>query len=176
MNSLQLLFYAAAGLTLFGALVVLFTSRLVQAAFALVLSLLGIAVVYVLLGATFLAIAQVLVYVGGVLVLIIFGMMLTHTLRDGQLISESGYQWRGGLVTSALFLLGFWGFKPMDWSAITWMQSPRVDPSLGNMRQIGIGLMSDWVFPFELAGVLLLLALLGAAWLSGSLLYPTRKP
>jgi NADH:ubiquinone oxidoreductase subunit 6 (subunit J) len=152
----------------------LFSSRLVQAAFALVLSLSSLAVVYLLLGAEFLAIAQLLVYVGGILVLILFGMMLTHTLRGGELVAESGYRWRALLVVAALGALGTYAIEKVDWQKRMPVETSGNTVEMGsNMKNIGVGLMTDYVLPFELAGILLLVALIGAAWLSGSFLKST---
>ena len=78
----------------FGAMVVLpviymlITRNIIRAAFALVISLLGIAAIYVLLNAELMAVVQILIYAGGIIVLLIFGIMLTKRVSDEGVVSE----------------------------------------------------------------------------------------
>ena len=76
-------------LTLVSAGIVVFSSHIVRSAFALLLTFFGVAGLYVFLGADFLAGTQVLVYVGGILVLLLFAVMLTNRIKDIQLSNES---------------------------------------------------------------------------------------
>jgi len=91
-----LVFWIFAGLTLGSAFVVVLSRTLIYSAFALLVTFFGVAGLYVLLGADFLAATQLLVYVGGILVLLLFGVMLTHRIYDLDLRSRpSGRAWRG---------------------------------------------------------------------------------
>ena len=78
----QVIFYAVAGLVLGSALIVAMSRNIVHSAFALLLTFFSIAGIYVFLSAEFLAVAQVVIYVGGILVLILFAVMLTNKVKD----------------------------------------------------------------------------------------------
>ncbi|MFD2932544.1 NADH-quinone oxidoreductase subunit J family protein [Spirosoma flavum] len=172
---LQFAFYAFSALTLVGALAVLLTRSVLYAAFFLLLTLFGVAGLFVLASADFLAIAQIMIYVGGVLVLVIFGVMLTHkpelsantnSQQPNRIISQNRSDtWSGWivaiLVTGALFialytLLARANFtllnQPVGWQS--------------TVNTIGKQLMTEYVVPFEIAGILLLAALVGATYLA----------
>ncbi|QJD78381.1 NADH-quinone oxidoreductase subunit J family protein [Spirosoma rhododendri] len=169
---IQLAFYGFSALTLFGALAVLFTRNVLYAAFFLLLTLLGVAALFVLASADFLAIAQIMIYVGGVLVLVIFGVMLTHKTEPAASISSqtanripslnrvgaglAGLAVAGGLFVALYTLLARANFpllnEPVGWQS--------------TINTIGRQLMTDYVVPFEIAGVLLLAALVGATYLA----------
>ena len=85
------IFYSFAGLTLLSALFILFTRNILYAAFALMLTFLGVAGIFIFLGAEFVAITQVLVYVGGIVILIVFGVMLTNRLK-GEKVTTGVYR------------------------------------------------------------------------------------
>lgn len=173
----QLAFYVFSALTLIGALAVLLTRSVLHAAFFLLLTLLGVAGLFVLASADFLAIAQIMIYVGGVLVLVIFGVMLTHkaeapananSQQPNRIASlnrsgaRSGLFWglliAGSLLTALFSLLIRANFtllnQPVGWQT--------------TVNTIGKQLMTEYVVPFEIAGILLLAALVGATYLSAS--------
>jgi len=166
MTPLQIVFIITAATTLGAAVMVVSARNLVHAALWLVVSLFGVAVVFVLLNAGFLAVAQVIIYIGAIAILMIFAIMLTR-----RIYSESSPQvnrnWGlAAILSIALFaglawMLGSWsGFS----TALPEM-SPRADP----LRELGVALVSPdfYVIPFEVASVLLLAALVGAimvAW------------
>src|SRR5688572_17633741 len=105
------IFYVFAAVTVGSAAVVVFARSLIYSAFALLFTFFGVAGLYVLLGADFLAATQLLIYVGGILVLLLFGVMLTHKLYDLDLRSEVGPQFGAGLIAATgLFLLLAWPF------------------------------------------------------------------
>src|SRR5438046_3678724 len=95
----KVIFYLFAALTVASAAIVVFSRSLIYSAFALLFTFFGVAGLYVLLGADFLAATQLLVYVGGILVLLLFGVMLTHKLYDLDLKSEVT-QFAPGLIVS----------------------------------------------------------------------------
>ena len=96
----QIVFYSFAVLTVGSAAVVVFSKSLIRSAFALLFTFFGVAALYAFLGADFLAAAQMVIYVGGILVLLLFGVMLTHKLYDLNLRSET-FQFVPALVVAA---------------------------------------------------------------------------
>jgi len=167
---IQLAFYGFAILTIGSALAVLLTKNVLYAAFFLLLTLFGVAGLFVLASADFLAIAQLMIYVGGVLVLVVFGVMLTH---KPELPGDSNSQvpntvpslnrsWvvallvSGSLFAALYTLLARANFlifnQPIGWQS--------------TITTIGKQLMTESVLPFELIGILLLAALVGATYLA----------
>src|SRR5436189_5512414 len=100
----QVIFYFFAILTVASAAIVVFSRSLIYSAFALLFTFFGVAALYVFLGADFLAATQLVIYVGGILILLLFGVMLTHKLYDLDLRTETFQFFPGLLVTSAVFL------------------------------------------------------------------------
>src|SRR5262245_63596516 len=98
-------FYAFALITVGSAAVVVLARSLIYSAFALLFTFFGVAGLYVLLGADFLAATQLLIYVGGILVLLLFGVMLTHKLYDLDLRSEVTQFLPGLFIAVGLFLV-----------------------------------------------------------------------
>lgn len=171
----QLAFWSFAGLTIVGALAVLFTRNVLYAAFCLLLTLLGVAGLFVLASADFLAVAQIMIYVGGVLVLVIFGVMLTHKPEpDAALNAQqpnpvpalnrpgSRPTWLIGLLVAGGLFAGLYTvLSQTNFTLLT--HEPFRQTTVGT---IGIQLMTAYSLPFEIAGILLLAALVGAAYLS----------
>lgn len=153
------IFYGVAALVLGSALYVVLGSNLVHAAFALVAAFFGVAVFYVYLGADFLAGAQVLIYVGGILTLLLFGVMLTNRIYNLKLHSGAVQVVPGALSAGLVFGLLVWVIRSVEWGA---MDSGDPGPT---SESIGRLLMGDYLLPFEIASVLLLIALMGAAML-----------
>ena len=160
MNGTSFIFGIVAIVTVASAAMVVFSKNLIYSAMALLFTLLGVAGLYVFLWADFIAVTQVLIYVGGILVLIIFGIMLTHRITNVRLSHSSIQQSVGGSVVLAIFL----GLMFMIIKA-PWYRVAAVEPQ-ETVRQIGRLLMIDYLLPFEVASVLLLAALMGAALLS----------
>ena len=168
----QLAFYLFAALTLGGALAVLLTRNVMYAAFFLLLTLLGVAALFVLASADFLAVAQIIIYVGGVLVLVIFGVMLTHKpkqLTEQQpnvarpnVISTQHRSWLGALIVAGSLFAVFYNIL----TQAHFVLFDRTATYQTSVDTIGKQLMTEYLIPFEIAGVLLLAALVGAAYLS----------
>jgi NADH-quinone oxidoreductase subunit J len=150
-------FYVLAGITVGSAAVVVLARSLIYSAFALLFTFVGVAGLYLLLGADFLAASQLLIYVGGILVLLLFGVMLTHKLYDLDLKSEVTQFLPGALVSGTLLLILAWIARHTDW-----VVGPGRAPA-ATTRDIGKLFMSRWLLPFEAASILLLIALVGAA-------------
>ena len=139
---------------------VVINNQLIYSAVALLFTLFGVAGLYVFLWADFIAGIQILVYVGGILVLVIFGIMLTNKIRSVRISHKSMQQGVGGVVTLWLFI-----FLVFAMAKAPWALSDSVEP-IGTVREIGILLLTDFLLPFEIISLLLLGALIGAAVLS----------
>ena len=156
------LFYAFGVMALLSALGILFTRNVIHAAFMLVLTFFAIAGIYILANASFVGVTQLLIYVGGILILMIFGIMLTNRLNGKALITENQNQYVGILIGGVFFSLLTYIILTANLSSIEQGQ-----PQMANLIEfIGINMMSKYLIPFEIAAVLLLIALIGAAVLS----------
>tara|TARA_B000000532_G_C18779849_1_gene367778 strand:- start:135 stop:629 length:495 start_codon:yes stop_codon:yes gene_type:complete len=162
LTGINLIFWFVAILTIVSGSIVVLSNNLIYSAVSLLFTLLGIAGLYVFLWADFIAITQILIYVGGILVLIIFGIMLTHRITDVTLSQSSNQQILGGGIVLVIFL----GLSYMILNT-PWLQNSAVEPQ-ETIKQIGNLLMIDYLLPFEVASILLLAALIGAALLSRS--------
>jgi NADH-quinone oxidoreductase subunit J len=150
-------FWFFATLTVGSALVVVLARSLIYNAFALLGTFFGVAGLYLLLGADFLAATQLLVYVGGILMLLLFGVMLTHKLYDLDLRSEVT-QFLPGLIVA---LGGFGTLTITIWRTRWALGTGR--PPAATTADIGRLFMGQYLLPFEAASILLLVALIGAA-------------
>lgn len=170
MTAVHIIFLLTAVVTLIAALLTVTVRNLVHAALWLVLALFGVAVTYVLLNASFLAVAQVVIYIGAIAILMIFAIMLTRKLAtEPGPQTNSNWPWGAGLA--AVMLGGLiWIFT--GWPAFS-SNNPPAELSIDPLHELGKALvMPDaYVIPFEVASILLLAALIGAliiAWDRGS--------
>ncbi|WSD17230.1 NADH-quinone oxidoreductase subunit J [Streptomyces phaeochromogenes] len=151
------------GLVTFGAAVVTVTTKqLVHAALWLVVALGGLAVEYLLLTAEFIAWVQVLIYVGSVVVLLLFGLMLTRAPIGRSPDADSGNRWAALTVAIAAAAALVW--VVVDAFRTTWIDLDGA--AAGSTEVTGASLFQSWVLPFEALSVLLLAALVGAIVLS----------
>ncbi|MEU9956706.1 NADH-quinone oxidoreductase subunit J [Streptomyces sp. NPDC050982] len=151
------------GLVTFGAAVVTVTTKqLVHAALWLVVALGGLAVEYLLLTAEFIAWVQVLIYVGSVVVLLLFGLMLTRAPIGHSPDADSGNRWAALTVAIAAAAALVW--VVVDAFRTTWIDLDGA--AAGSTEVTGASLFQSWVLPFEALSVLLLAALVGAIVLS----------
>ncbi|WP_333738049.1 NADH-quinone oxidoreductase subunit J family protein [Streptomyces sp. IBSBF 2806] len=151
------------GLVTFGAALVTVTTRqLVHAALWLVVALGGLAVEYLLLTAEFIAWVQVLIYVGSVVVLLLFGLMLTKAPIGRSPDADSGNRWAALTVAVAAGAALIW--VVVDAFRATWIDLD--GPAAGSTEVTGASLFQNWVLPFEALSALLLAALVGAIVLS----------
>lgn len=164
MDASQIIFGLTALLILFSAVRVVTTRSMVHAALWLIVTLLGVTVLYALLQANFLAVVQVVVYVGAIAILFIFAIMLTRReLRD-----TSSQTNRGWPLAALISLIVFGGLSALVYNA------PAAGKVAGNLSDedmlgaLGQALVSPdaYVLPFEVASVLLLAALIGAVYLA----------
>ena len=156
MSAADYVFWVFAILTVGSAAVVVLARSLIYNAFAQLFTFFGVAGLYVLLGADFLAAAQLLVYVGGIMVLLLFGVMLTHRIYDLDLRSETTQLVPGLIVALGLFtIVAAVAFKTR-WPTAERLPAPTTE-EIGRMFQ------GNYLLAFEAASILLLVALIGAA-------------
>ena len=176
MNLVQVLFYVMGFITLASALVVATSKVLVRSIFMFFVTLFGLAGLYVLAMADFVAVTQIVIYVGGILVLILFAFMLSgrETLaavqhQSNRFISMNNF---AALLLTGLFLVVIINviFKA-DVNNLPWVRDSviaknEIPVNESMINNIGINLMTRYLLPFEAISVLLMLALVGAAHLS----------
>jgi len=152
----DVLFLLLAGTAVGGATAVAVSRNILRSAVGLLAALLGVGGLYVFLSADFVAITQVLVYIGGVLVLVLFAVMLTSRISEVKVSNSSVGAWGGLLlfvatapVLAAVSFLGPWAVREPG-------------PLAPTTRAIGDALLTRWLLPFEVASILLLATLVGA--------------
>ncbi|MFB0616957.1 NADH-quinone oxidoreductase subunit J [Streptomyces sp. AGS-58] len=161
-TGVEIAFLLVGLVTLGAAFVTVTTRQLVHAALWLVVALGGLAVEYLLLTAEFIAWVQVLIYVGSVVVLLLFGLMLTRAPIGRSPDADSGNRWAALAVAVAAAVALVW--VVVDAFRTTWIDLD--GPAAGTTRVTGSSLFRHWVLPFEALSVLLLAALVGAIVLS----------
>lgn len=161
MDFYTLIFYFFAVLTLAAASVVVFGKNVVRSAFALLFAFIGVAGLYVLLYADFIALAQVLIYVGGILVLIVFGIMLTTSVIDVNIRENALNAFPGVILASAAAGTLIGAVTSTEWRKVI-----NYVPPEKTIEDIGRELLTRFVLPFEVASVLLLVAIIGAAMIA----------
>lgn len=158
-----IIFALIALITVGSGAVVVFANRLIHAVFALLFTFFGTAGLYVFLGADFVAGAQVMVYVGGVLVLMVFGVMLTNRIYDLRILSERVNFKRSVVIVGVAFALLAGVMLKTPWNMVVPTEAASSTSEIGSL------LMTSYLLPFEVAAMLLLAALIGASMLaSGS--------
>ena len=206
----DLIFYIFAFITLAGAFITAMHRNIVYAAFGLLFTFTGIAGLYVMANADFLAVTQLLVYVGGILILLIFGVMLTNRIATANITMNSGSRAVAGLLSLGLLVIFFAAYfgkesshvvKTPDGKSKTvsswishsdnpWVGSPwggdatsdtgRIaktkfgapsekktgEGSSGTSAEIGKLFLTDYLLPFEVVSVLILVALMGATMIA----------
>jgi NADH-quinone oxidoreductase subunit J len=156
MTAEAVVFWVFAIVTVGSAAVVVLSRTLIYSAFSLLFTFFGVAGLYVLLGADFLAATQLLIYVGGILVLLLFGVMLTHKIYDLDLKTETTQLAAGLIVAAGLFVILAATALRTQWTSVPTTPAPTT-------AAIGRLFLGLYLLPFEAASILLLVALLGAA-------------
>ena len=156
----QNLFIMVAAMIIPSAFWVVFSPNLIHSAVSLLFTLFGIAGIYIFLYADFLAATLVVIYVGGILVLIIFGVMLTNRIDTPSIAAGSSNQFIGGIGAFAIFVIQIAVIYNTNWKS----GSPNTQET--SVRMIGKLLLNEYLLPFEIVSILLLAALMGAALLS----------
>ena len=168
MSPVLIFFYLFCILSVLAAGSMLLTKNVLYAAFGLLVTLLSIAAIFVILLADFVAVAQLMIYVGGVLILILFGVMLSNQVQGRAVQSESVNIWSGGLVASAMLAGLVYLILTADYllPASTQPLVASADATKTSIISIGIRLITNFALPFEVASLILLIALMGAAYIS----------
>jgi NAD(P)H-quinone oxidoreductase subunit 6 len=168
MNIEQILFYFFAAIVLISAFLVVTMNNLVRSIFLFFVTLFSMAGLYIFALADFVALTQVVIYVGGVLVLMLFAFMLSNKqlLNDLKVVKIKSVRRLPAVLVALIFLFilvnVILASKPEN---ISWLQnrSNWLHPSDNTVNQIGIQIMTRYLLPFEVVSVLLLMALIGAA-------------
>ena len=154
-------FYLFAGMTLIAGWIVIYSKNLIYSAFSLLFTFLGVAGLYGLLMADFIAATQILIYVGGVLILVLFGVMLTARKASMEITQSNLPRLPGALLAGFVFLLLMLViFSEDSWNSATNPGVKETVPVLGKL------LMTKYLIPFETASILLLAALIGAVFIA----------
>jgi NADH-quinone oxidoreductase subunit J len=163
----DLIFYVLAAITVISGVVVAVARNIAYAAFALMFTFFGISGLYVMLGADFVGVSQLLIYVGGILVLFLFGMMLTSNIDKLKEDAPTGARLYPAFFVSVFmsFLIGW-----MAWLNPSWVNAkPReIPPGSDTTSIIGFLLMGDFSLLFIASSVAILVALVGAAMIARS--------
>lgn len=159
MSVTHVIFIILSAVALIGAVGVVTNRNLFRAALFLVLSFVGVAGFYILLEVEFLAMVQLLVYVGAISILIIFAIMLSQRMMSSDYEARNE-QWLGGLL-AALALFGLLAFILL---AVDWPTAPLADVPGETISALGQGFVNpdQFLLIFEVSSVLLLVALVGA--------------
>jgi len=157
MGIYDIIFYLFAIITIVSGFLVVSSKNIVHSAFYLLFTFFGVAGLYALLGADFIAVVQVMVYIGGILILIIFGVMLTNKITDVP-IKTGTLQ----VIPAAIIVGLFAGALASIMVKTQWHTQISKLPKT-TMYSLGDLLINEYVLIFELLGILLLIALIGAA-------------
>jgi NADH-quinone oxidoreductase subunit J len=166
MTPIQIFFLIAAAATLLSAVMVVSARQIMHAALWLVLTLSGVAVLFVTLETGFFAVIQVVVYVGALAILIIFAVMLTRVEQR-----DEGRKINSAALLSGLAALGVTGsliFALRGWQAFSMTRGTLVEQEIDNLAALGQAFVSPdaYAIPFEVASVLLIGALIGALYVA----------
>ncbi|MBI5808380.1 MAG: NADH-quinone oxidoreductase subunit J [Ignavibacteriales bacterium] len=157
MNYYEILFYLFAIITLVSAGFVVTTRNVIYSAFFLLFTFFGVAGIYVLLAADFLAVVQIMVYVGGILILLLFGVMLTNKITNVDIRTGTA-----NLLPASIAVGLMMGAMVSAMLFTSWRVQDTQVPDT-TIKQLGSLLITDYILIFELLGMLLLIALIGAA-------------
>lgn len=149
-------FYVVAAFMLFGAVGMVRARNMVRSALLLVITLGGVAGMYVLLSADFLAVVQILVYVGAIMILMLFAIMLTPNQVDIPTASPQAQRITGFLTALVIGLISLGVVLTHPWNVRA------VPLDMATSEALGTLMMSTYVLPFEIASLLLTAAMIGA--------------
>jgi len=163
MDLITIAFYFFGALTIVFGAVVVFSKNIMYAAFSLLFTFFGIAGLYVLLQADFIAITQIMLYIGGILVLIIFGVMLTTRITGVDI--KSGKMGKIQIGTTALLTAIIAVTLLVLFISTKWYMAES-QPVESTVNKIGNELLTNYLLAFEAASMLLLIAIVGAAFIA----------
>jgi NADH-quinone oxidoreductase subunit J len=157
MNIYDIIFYLFGAITIVSAFFVVTTRNIIYSAFYLLFTFFGVAGLYVLLGADFVAIVQLIVYVGGILILLLFGVMLTNKITNVN-IKTGTIQ----IIPAAIAVVAFMYLLITTLLNTAWKTTNHT-VDLPSTQKLGVLLITQYAVVFELLGIVLLIALIGAA-------------
>ena len=152
-----MIFYFVAGIIIIPALAVVLSENLFHAGLSMIVSFLGIAAVYAMLSAPFLAAVQVLVYAGAIAVILLFAFMLTHDIMQPQQMSTKIQQTASLFVCTILAVFMGRVLLASNWGKL----EPQAVEGIP-LENLGEGFLTDFLVPFELISLLLLMTLVGS--------------
>lgn len=158
---IEVLFWCLSAIIIISAAATVFSKSIIYSAFSLIFTFLGVAGIYVLLNADFLAVTQIMVYVGGILTLLLFGVMLTNKITMMSLKTDvtnfiPGLLIAATVLTSLIYVI---------WSGAFIASAPK-DTWNTTVQEIGKLTITQYVLPFEVVSIVLLIALIGAAYMA----------
>jgi len=151
-----LVFYLVAILAVFGGVRMVLEADMIRSALSLILALASVAVIYLLLSADFLAMVQVLVYVGAIMILMLFAIMLTPGQVELPALAERGQHLSAAVVAVAVGAITLYSVLSHPWNLRP------VALNLATTERIGERLFTAYLLPFEIASLLLTAAMIGA--------------
>ena len=149
-------FYLVAAITIGSAMIVAFSRNIIYSAFSLLGTFAGVAGIYIFLGADFVAAVQVLIYVGGILVLVLFAVMLTHRITDVEITNRAAGRIPALIVVGVLVYLLVQTVRETPWAKAKEIVYAATTAKIGDL------FLDTYLLPFELASLVLLAALIGA--------------
>jgi NADH-quinone oxidoreductase subunit J len=158
------LFYTFAAITLAGALATVTRRNPIHCALGLIFSLLGVAGLFLLQAAEFLFAVQILLYIGGVMVLFLFVIMLIH-LEQAAKLRQYSRQWPVALAALLAVFIEIYALAQSGINGLPAPPQPRITAD-GNTERVADTLFYIYALPFEAASLLLLIAIVGAVWLA----------
>ena len=160
-------FYVAAALALVSAIVVVAQRNPIYSAFALIVTLCSLSAIYGILGASFIAILQVVVYAGAIMVLFLFVLMLLNFRGESSVLSPGAAKGFGFLFAVLVLVELLWTALSPNGGEGGGMQAPAaISPDFGSPAALGRILYPTWLYPFEVTSILLLVAVIGAVVLA----------
>jgi NADH-quinone oxidoreductase subunit J len=156
MHTNVIVFYFFALAAVIGAAAVPMSKNIFWSAIGLLSSLIGVGGLFVLLSADFVAVTQLLGYIGGVLILIIFAVMLTSQIREIEVSNRNVGLGAGSLLFFVLATLLSFAAIWTPWKVVTVPQTQETTAPIGH------GLLTTWLLPFEMASVVLVATLIGS--------------
>jgi NAD(P)H-quinone oxidoreductase subunit 6 len=153
-------FYLVAIITVGSALMVAFSRNIIYSAFSLLGTFAGGAGIFVFLGADFVAAVQLLIYVGGILVLILFAVMLTHRITDVEITNRAAGRIPALIITGVFIYLLIQTVRETPWVKAKELVYQPTTAKIGDL------FLDSYLLPFELASLVLLAALIGAVVIS----------
>ncbi|WEK53958.1 MAG: NADH-quinone oxidoreductase subunit J [Candidatus Cohnella colombiensis] len=150
-------FFLLAVCAIIGAVMSISFTKVVYMVLSLAFTFISLAGIYILLQAEFVAFVQILIYVGAITILMIFGIMMTKHNAEAQEVARPLLETLAAIGCICLFGILFYAIREADFPEVTTMPLPE-----DNVREIGFALFKQYVIPFELISVLLTVAFIGA--------------